>query len=78
MMVERGEKTTFSDQILATVNDLPKPIRIIDNKKLFTENQKNIIEIGPLPELCLCSIIRNCAFLIHIILNHWFYWLIPP
>ena len=40
MMVEHGEKNTFSDQIFATVNDLPKPIRIIDNKKLFYRESK--------------------------------------
>ena len=34
MMVERGQKT-FSDQVFTTLNDLPKAIRIVDNKKVF-------------------------------------------
>ena len=55
MMVERGEKNTFSDQVFTTFNDLPKAIRIVDDK--FTVNQKNTTEIGLLPELCLCNII---------------------
>ena len=38
-----GQKKPFSDQVFTTFNDLPKAIRIIDNKKkYFTENQKNI------------------------------------
>ena len=40
MMVERGEKNTFSDQIFTTFNDLPKAIRIIDNKKVFYRESK--------------------------------------
>ena len=40
MMVERGEKITFSDQIFTTFNDLSKPIRMIDNKKLFYRESK--------------------------------------
>ena len=35
MMVERGEKNSFSDQVFTTFNDLTKAIRIIDNKKVF-------------------------------------------
>ena len=58
MMVERGEKNTFSDQVFTTFNDLPKAIRIIDNKKVFyRESKKYCREIGLLPELCLCNII---------------------
>ena len=30
MMVECGEKNTFSNQVSTTVNDLPEAIRIID------------------------------------------------
>ena len=40
MMVERGEKNTFSDQVFTTFNDLPKAIRIIDNKKVFYRESK--------------------------------------
>ena len=39
-MVERGEKNTFSDQVFTTWNDLPKAIRIIDNKKVFYRESK--------------------------------------
>ena len=44
MMVERGEKNTFSDQVFTTFNDLPKAIRIIDNNKkvFYTESKKYI------------------------------------
>ena len=35
MMVKRGEKIIFNDQIFTTFNDLPKVIRITDNKKVF-------------------------------------------
>ena len=35
MMIERGEKNTFSSQVITTFNDLPKAIRIIDSKKVF-------------------------------------------
>ena len=40
MMVEPGEKNTFSDQVFATFNDLPKAIRIIDYKKVFYRKSK--------------------------------------
>ena len=40
MMVERVEQNTFSDQVLTTFNDLPKAIRIIDNKKVFYRESK--------------------------------------
>ena len=40
MMVERGEKNTFNDQVYTTFNDLPKAIRIIDNKKVFYREAK--------------------------------------
>ena len=40
MMVERSEKNTFSDQVFTTFNDLPKAIRIIDNKKVFYRESK--------------------------------------
>ena len=40
MMVERGEKNTFSDQVFTTFNDLPKAIRIIDKKKVFYRESK--------------------------------------
>ena len=36
MMVERCEKNTFSGQVFTTFNDLPKAIRITDNKKVFS------------------------------------------
>ena len=35
MMVGRGEKNTFSGQVFTTFNNLPKAIRIIDNKTVF-------------------------------------------
>ena len=45
MMVKRGEKNTFSDQVFTNFNDLPKPIRIIDHKKVFCrESKKYYIE----------------------------------
>ena len=40
MLVERGEKNTFSDQVFTTFSDLPKAIRIIDNKKVFYRESK--------------------------------------
>ena len=40
MMVERGEKNTFSDQVFTTFNDLQKAIRIVDNKKVFYRQSK--------------------------------------
>ena len=44
MMVELGEKNSFSDKVFTTFNDLPKAVRIIDNKKgSKIGNQKNII-----------------------------------
>ena len=39
-MVERGGKSTFTDQVFITVNGLPKGIRIIDNKKVFHKKSK--------------------------------------
>ena len=43
MMVERGEKNTFSDQVFTTFNDLPKAIRIIDKKKSILQRIKKIL-----------------------------------
>ena len=40
VMIESGEKNTFSDQVFTTFNDLPKAIRIIDNKKVFYRESK--------------------------------------
>ena len=40
MMVERDEKNTFSDQVFTIFDDLPKVIRIIDNKKVFYRESK--------------------------------------
>ena len=40
MMVERSGKNTFSDHVFTTFNDLPKAIRIIDNKKVFYRESK--------------------------------------
>ena len=40
MMVERGEKNTFIDQVYTTFNDLPKAIRIINNKNVFHREAK--------------------------------------
>ena len=72
------KKNTFSDQVFTTFIDLPKAIRIIDDKKYFIENQANIIQIGLLPELYLCNIIWHLAFLVLLNLNSWFYWVISP
>ena len=48
MMLERGEKNTFSDQVFNTFNDLPKAIRIINNKKVFyRESKKYFINRAP-------------------------------
>ena len=33
-------KNTLSDQVFTTFNDLPKAIRIIDNKKVFYRESK--------------------------------------
>ena len=57
MILGRGKKNNFSGQVFTTFSDLPKAIRIIDNKKVFYRESKNIIEIGFLPELCLCNFI---------------------
>ena len=78
MILGRGKKNNFSGQVFTTFSDLPKAIRIIDNKKVFYRESKNIIEIGFLPELCLCNFIWHLAFLVLLVLNHWFYWLISP
>ena len=43
MMVQRGEKNTFCDQVFTTFIDLPKAIRITDSKKVFYRESKNII-----------------------------------
>ena len=43
MMVERGEKNTFSDQVFTIFDDLPKVIRITDNKKVFYRESKKIL-----------------------------------
>ena len=43
MLVEHGKKNTFNDQVFTTFNDLPKANRIIDDKKYFIKNEKNII-----------------------------------
>ena len=51
IMVERGEKNTCH-QVFTTFNELPKATRILDNKKYFTKDHKNIVEIGILPEFC--------------------------
>ena len=56
MMVKRGEKIIFNDQIFTTFNDLPKVIR----------KQKSILQN------CLCNITWHLAFLVLLILNHWF------
>ena len=42
MLVERGEGNTFSDQVFTTFNNLPKAIRIIDNKKSILQKLKTI------------------------------------
>ena len=56
MMVERGEKNTFSDQVFTTFNHLPKAIRI-DNKKVFYGESKKYYIDRDLAELCLYNII---------------------
>ena len=43
-MVECGEKSTFTDQVFITINDLPKGIRIIDNKKVFHKKSKKYMD----------------------------------
>ena len=40
MMVEHGEKNTYSGEVFTTFNDLPKAMRIIDNKKVFYRESK--------------------------------------
>ena len=78
MMVDRGENNSFSYQVFTTFNNLRKVIWIIDRKYYFRENQKNIMEIGLLPELCRCDIMWHLAFLVLLILNHRFSFLISP
>ena len=43
IMVERDEKNTFSDQVFTIFDDLPKVIRITDNKKVFYRESKKIL-----------------------------------
>ena len=43
MMVERGEKSTFSEKVFTTFNDLSKAMRIIDHKKVFYRESKKIL-----------------------------------
>ena len=45
MMVERGDKNTFGDQAHDIFNDLPKAIRVINDKKSLLRKLKDIIEI---------------------------------
>ena len=52
MIVERGEKNTFNNQTFTTFDNLPKTIRIIDNKKVFYRESRKYCR-----ELCLCNII---------------------
>ena len=40
MMVECGEKNTFSDNVFNAFNDLPKVIRVTVNKKVFYRESK--------------------------------------
>ena len=42
IMVERGEKNTFSDQVFTTFNDLPKANRTINNEKVFYRESKKM------------------------------------
>ena len=42
MLVERGEGNTFSDHVFTTFNNLPKAIRIIDNKKSILQKIRTI------------------------------------
>ena len=79
MMVERDEKKhLLVIKLFTTCHDLSKAIRILDNKKVFYKESKNIVEIGLLPELSLCNIICHIAFLVLFILNYRFYWLMSP
>ena len=50
MMVERGEKNTFSDQVFYKNQvDLQKAIRIVDNKKVFYRQSKKYYRDRALP-----------------------------
>ena len=40
MMVESGEKNTFGDQVHDILNDLPKAIKVIKDRKVFTKETK--------------------------------------
>ena len=40
MMVERSEKNTFRDQAHNIFNDLPKPMRVIKDTKVFIKETK--------------------------------------
>ena len=76
MMVERGEKNTFSDQVFTTFNDLPKAIRIIDNKKVFYRESKKYYRGRAPPRTLSLQYYMTSCFLVLLVLNHWFYWLI--
>ena len=56
MIVGRGEKNTFNNQTFTTFDNLPKTIRIIDNKKVFYRESQKYYR-----ELCLCNIILHFA-----------------
>ena len=63
MMVERVEQNTFSDQVLTTFNDLPKAIRMIDNKKVFYRESKKYYSDSALARtLSLQYYMRSCIF----------------
>ena len=40
MMVERGDKNKFGDQANDILNDLPKAIRVIKDRKVFIKETK--------------------------------------
>ena len=40
MMVERGDKNTFGDQVHDIFNDLLKAIKVIKDRKLFIKETK--------------------------------------
>ena len=40
MMVESGDKNTFGDQVHDILNDLPKAIKVIKDRKVFTKETK--------------------------------------